>query len=384
MKMESIGNKKGVLKTILIQLHQGASIDEVKDQAKKIMKELTSEDIAAVEQELIKEGIPRESIQKLCDIHIEIFKETLDNKAIDYPHWHPLYILTQEHNTLLPMAEKLTTATDPEEIAHTLHHLKEPTKHYHREENILFPSMEKQGITEPPAIMWSEHDKIREMEKTMYDLYDQKNYEALKEKACVFYEFLSSHFYKENNVLYPTAFKIISEDEFKDIRAQFDEIGYCCFTPQIDNMQPKVKPVQKTQKTGDAIHFESGEFTVDELQTMLDTLPIDITFVGKDDTVRYFSQSPDRIFVRTKAIIGRTVQNCHPSKSVEIVNNIVTAFKEGTKDKAEFWLELNGRLIYIRYFAVRKNGEYIGTVEVSQDITDIKKIEGQHTLLDWE
>jgi DUF438 domain-containing protein len=195
---------------------------------------------------------------------------------------------------------------------------------------------------------------------------------------------LSSHFYKENNILYPAANKVISENEFLEIRQQFDEIGYCCYMPEMSQLKEKKIRKETDQQKENMIHFETGNFTLDELQVMLDALPIDITFVGKDDTVRYFSQSPERVFVRTKAIIGRTVQNCHPAKSVDVVNKIVTAFKNGTKDKAEFWLELNERLIYIRYFPLRKNGEYLGTIEVTQDITDIKKIEGQRQLLDWE
>jgi len=114
-------------------------------------------------------------------------------------------------------------------------------------------------------------------------------------------------------------------------------------------------------------------------------LPVDITFVDKDDVVRYFNKAEGRIFVRTKAVIGRKVQQCHPQKSIHVVNRILNAFKAGEKDVAEFWIQMNNRLIHIRYFAVRnKNGEYLGTLEVTQDITDIKKIEGEKRLLDWK
>jgi hypothetical protein len=140
----------------------------------------------------------------------------------------------------------------------------------------------------------------------------------------------------------------------------------------------------RTSSENGVIQLETGSFTLRELEAMLDTLPVDITFVGADDTVRYFSQSPERVFVRTKAILGRTVQNCHPSKSVDIVNSIVDAFKKGTRNEAAFWLELNGRLVYIRYLPVRKNGEYLGIIEVTQDITDIKKIDGEKRLLEWK
>jgi PAS domain S-box-containing protein len=129
--------------------------------------------------------------------------------------------------------------------------------------------------------------------------------------------------------------------------------------------------------------FETGTLNPAEIEGIFNSLPVDITFVGKDDTVRYFSQGKDRIFARAKAIIGRTVQNCHPQKSVHKVNQIVEDFKNKKRDTAEFWINLKGRMIYIRYFAIRdSNGEYVGTMEVTQDITDIKKIEGEKRLMD--
>ena len=139
---------------------------------------------------------------------------------------------------------------------------------------------------------------------------------------------------------------------------------------------------EKPAFSGESIFLDTGSFSPEELETLLNSLPIDITFVDKDDKVRYFSQSKDRIFVRTKAIIGRTVQKCHPEKSVHLVEQILSDFKQGKREVAEFWLTLNGRLIYIRYFPLRnEKGEYLGCLEVTQDITDIKKIEGEKRLL---
>jgi len=129
------------------------------------------------------------------------------------------------------------------------------------------------------------------------------------------------------------------------------------------------------------IVFETGSLSKEELETLLNSLPVDITFVDKEDTIRYFSQSKKRIFPRAKAVIGRKVQQCHPQKSIHIVNRILDDFRNGQRDVAEFWIKLEEKLIYIRYFAVRKNGKYLGTVEVTQDITNIKKIEGEKRLL---
>jgi PAS domain S-box-containing protein len=129
--------------------------------------------------------------------------------------------------------------------------------------------------------------------------------------------------------------------------------------------------------------LETGSFDREELEALLNTLPVDITFVGRDDTVRYFSQSKGRIFPRAKAVVGREVKKCHPEKSVHKVAQILDDFKAGKRDAAEFWITLKGRLIYIRYFPVRGvGGEYLGCLEVTQDITELKKIEGEKRLLD--
>lgn len=133
------------------------------------------------------------------------------------------------------------------------------------------------------------------------------------------------------------------------------------------------------------LKFETGSLSKEEVGAILDSLPVDISYVDKKDRVKYFNRAGRRIFVRTKAVIGRKVQLCHPRKSVHAVNSILEAFRTGKKDVAEFWIQMNERLIHIRYFAVRdKNGRYLGTLEVTQDLTGIKKIEGERRLLDWE
>ncbi len=381
--MEALGGKKGMLKTLIKQLHEGASIEEVREKAKEILKDLTPKEIAEVEQELIKEGIPREEISRLCEVHLEVFREAVEKSKIEMPEWHPVHILMKEHEMLLGYAEELRKAAKEkheEKVKHMVEHLREAEKHYLREENILFPYLEKHGITEPPAIMWMDHDKIREIKKRIYELAERKEYEELEKMAIFLQETISQHFYKENNVLFPTALRVMSSEEWIDARKQFDEIGYCCFIP------PKMEGEgeRRVEEKEGEVNFATGSLKVEELEALLNTLPVDITFIDANDTVKYFNQAKDRIFVRTKAVIGRKVQNCHPSKSIHIVNKILDEFKRGTKDEATFWIDMNGRKILIRYFAVRKDGKYLGTMEVTEDITEIKKIEGEKRLLDWE
>lgn len=316
---------------------------------------------------------------------------------------HPVYILMEEHKLLLEFGEKLKaiiteiTETDLKEesekqkhLEHLLQHLKESESHYLREENVLFPYIEKHGLTGPPKAMWMEHDLIRGIKKEIYGIYENRSQlgfetflNQLKTKADELQQMLASHFDKENNVLFPASLRLIAEDEWKKIKIEFNEIGYCCFTPEEVIRTTETEAPEESPASTAEIQFETGSFSTHELETLLNSLPVDITFVDKNDEVRYFSQTKERIFVRTKAVLGRKVQNCHPEKSVHVVNQILEDFKSGKRDKAEFWINLNERLIYIRYFPVRdQEGNYLGCLEVTQDITDIKKIEGEKRLLD--
>jgi hypothetical protein len=399
-------DKKASIKEAIRQLHAGVPPEQVKERFRQVLEGTSSLEIAKIEEELAKEGMKREEMRKLCDVHLAIFKEQLEKQKPNVAPSQPISILMEEHKIMLQLAEQLTSVANKvlkvsdmryvtEEI-HTVTHIAEDftdsEKHYLREENVLFPVIEKHGITEPPAIMWMEHDQIREQKKKLQKLLEdlsetgfQNFKEQLWETAKSLGNLLSSHFYKENNILFPAALSVVTEEEWIVIRKEFDEIGYCCFTPpELTAPLPQMETVHAPVPEG-ILQFETGSLTKEQLDGLLDTLPVDVTFVDANDTVRYFSKPEKRIFMRTKAIIGRKVQMCHPEKSVHIVNKIVESFKTGKKDVAEFWINLNNRLIHIRYFAVRdKNGKYLGTLEVSQDVTDIKKIEGEKRLLDWK
>ena len=404
--------KKRILKEIIQQLHSGVPPSEVKEKFKQVLTGISSSEIAEIEGELVKEGMPREELRRLCDVHLEVFREQLEKEKteIEIAPENPVNILVEEHKILLRFLEEMDTviknvqqAKDAKIVSNVmpqLRHLAEDfldtEKHYLREENVLFPILEKHGVTEPPAIMWTEHTKLREQKKRFHELtanYDKMSFEAFKEQLCEvassLYEVLSSHIFKENNVLFPTALQVVTEQEWRDARREFDEIGYCCFTPEELLARPEHEKVEKATVTATAptgtLQFDTGSLSREEIEAILDTLPIDISFVDKNDAVKYFNKAEERIFVRSKSIIGRKVQMCHPQKSISVVNKIVEAFKKGEKEMAEFWIHMNNRLIYIRYFAVRNNnGKYLGTVEVTQDLTDLKKIEGERRLLDWE
>jgi PAS domain S-box-containing protein len=401
--------RKKMLKEILRQLHAGVSTEQVRERFKQFLEGVSPLEIAKIEQELVSEGISREELQKLCDIHLTIFKEQLERQKIEAVPTSPIGILLEEHKMIQQIAEKLAILTEkvlrteiPEsaveelsQLKHFVDELLEAEKHYLREENALFPVLEKHGISEPPAIMWMEHNQLREKKKRLKALIENVTKMSFSDfkrelgeltKSVV--NVLNSHIYKENNILFPIAQRVVTEEEWATVRESFDEIGYCCFTPT-HLMTKEVKDVKESVEEKpvleSALQFETGTLTKEEVEALLNTLPVDITFVDKDDFVKFFNKAEKRIFIRTKAIIGRKVQLCHPQKSIHIVNRILEAFKKGEKDVAEFWIQKGDRTIHIRYFAVRdKNGKYLGTIEVTQDITELKKIEGEKRLLDWE
>ncbi|MGC9780264.1 MAG: DUF438 domain-containing protein [Candidatus Heimdallarchaeota archaeon] len=403
-----MGDKKEKLKKLITDLNEGLDPEEAKDKFKEIIKDTGPDELAKAEEELVQEGMPREKLNKLCDVHLAVFKEQTDQQKVLVPVGHPINILMEEHRIILEFVEKLNRITvmiakkkdyksiteEMKVVKDVAYHLKESTKHYLREENVLFPYIEKHGLTEPPAQMWIDHDKIRALEKKLFDTVEVAESKSLKYDEFVnqllknvgeVAGILTTHFFKENNILFPASLRLITPEEWNDIRREFDEIGYCCFTPD-DAKQPfgkeESRKLPEEVKEG-IIEFETGPLPIAFIEPILNTIPVDITFVDDEDKVRYFSRGDERIFVRTKAVIGRSVQNCHPQNSVHVVNQILDDFRKGKRRTAEFWIDLDGKKIYIRYFAVHnKEGKYLGCLEVSQDITEIQKLEGQKRLLD--
>lgn len=403
-------SKKDLLKQLIRRLHDGEPPDKLKVEFRNLLAQTQPHEIAQIEQELIEEGIPREEIQRLCDLHLEVFREALERVQINVPPGHPLHILMEEHKLMLEFAreleataqriaraENLQPMRDAMELAGDIaHHFTEYERHMEREENALFPFLEKHGVTQPPAIMWSEHNEFRDMRKQLLSLLENASQEPSDEWSNELVQIsqsilshLTSHYYKENNILFAMALRFISPDEWRQVRADFDEIGYCCFTPHVEAMPAPseqvetAKPIPTSVETG-VIELETGTLSIEQLEGILNALPVDVTFVDADDTVRYFNNPKEgRIFVRTRAVLGRKVQQCHPQSSIHLVNTILDDFRSGRRDVAEFWIQRDDKLIHIRYFPVRdRTGHYLGCIEVTQDITKIKQIEGEKRLLE--
>jgi hypothetical protein len=399
--MSELFNKKEYLKNLILRVKDdGTDTQDIKKELKKAIGELSPLEISQVEQELIENGqIDVSTIQSVCNVHLQMFKEYIENEKIDLPDWHPISILMKEHTFMMSAADNIRNCSlelkDKENIKDAIEiflelngfisHLADIEAYFQKEENILFPFMEKYGVKQPPAVMWKEHDQIRKIRKELSDMKNSRDLSQAKQKleqlSIQLSEIVSMHIYKEHSVLFPTALKLISEDEWKEIRTQFDEIGYAGYTPDKFFFVSS----EDSAITNDSVKLPSGELGLEQLMGIFNTLPVDITFIDNQDSVRYFSENKDRIFVRSRAIIGRHVQNCHPEKSVHIVNQILEDFKSKKRDSADFWLNIGEKTVYIRYFAVRDTqGQYLGTLEVTQDIAPIRKISGEKRIYSHE
>ena len=393
--MSELFNKEEFLKGLIRRLHEEPDkLENIREDFMRVVRELTPVEIAQVEQKLVEEGMPPESIQLMCNIHLDVFKEALDEDSIDVGSWHPLHILIEEHRDILNRTKELRDLTgkiisgnyDGEDIRRlqsSIQYLDSLEAYFSKEENVLFPYLERHGLVQPPAIMWKEHDEVRNLRKKMKIEYENlKNGDPNKvnELAITISELFTNHIYKEHKILFPSALKLLSNNEWESIRVEFDEIGYFSFEPM-----PFVSSEEVSKNNGveGLVNLGSGFLKVDQLLLMLNSLPFDITFVDENDTVRYFSEGKERIFVRTRAIIGRKVQNCHPQKSAHVVTRILEDFKNGVRDVAEFWLNLGPKIVHIRYFALRDTlGKYAGTLEVTQEISSIKALEGEKRIYD--
>lgn len=393
-------HRKKIVKDVIRKLHEGATVDEVKAQFAEVLKGVSATEITVIEGELVKEGLPVEEIQRLCNVHAEVFKGTIDE--IHHPEQvpgHPVYTMKEENRAIEkyieesvnPNLEKFREDDSKENINALIgdvNLLWDIDKHYSRKENLIFPYLEKYNITAPPKVMWGVDDEIRAMIRELkIMLSDYKgNKDEVYDKFKKTIHEIKEMIFKEENILFPMALDTLSEDEWISIYNDSDEIGYALIEPKVEWEARRAEAFKKLKTEGevrdDHIKFDTGFFTHDELESMLNTIPGDITFVDKDDTVKYFSQGEERIFTRTKAVIGRKVQNCHPPASVHVVEKIVNDFKSGKKDHEDFWIKMGDKIVLIRYFAVRnKNGEYLGTLEFTQDIAPMKALEGEKRLL---
>ncbi len=390
------------LKSIIRELHDGKSPEEQKERFARLLAQVSPSEIAEMEQSLIADGMPEDEVKRLCDVHVAVFADSLDkqDKPLVSPG-HPVHTFQKENSAIGELADKArfilgdiesppdekTLRTWGDDLTGILEKISAVEKHYVRKENQLFPVLEDHGISGPSKVMWAIHDDIRKMlKKTRQDLAS-RDYDSVAVDGIVLVTAISDMIYKEENILFPMCLETFSEADWARVYEGSEEIGFALIKPDT-GWEPAEGPLAEApperRGAGEApIWLNTGGLTPNQLDLVLNNLPLDITFVDAGDRVQYYS-GKERIFPRSPGIIGRSVQNCHPPSSVNVVENILDAFKNGEKDSAEFWIQSEGKFIHIRYFAIRnEDGTYEGTLEVSQEVSGIRALEGERRLLDW-
>ena len=400
-------SRKEKLKSLILKLHNGETQESVRNELLLSLSRIPYGEVVEVEQELIAEGLPEEEILDLCDAHSSVLEGRVDLSALKpVPDGHPVDVFRKENEEIRNVTNAIFALIS--DILHSssesireqviklrglYNNLYDVDKHYQRKEYLLFPYLEKLEITGPPKVMWGKHDEIRELikgsiEVLHVDSLTREELEAaaemvLKPAARGAQEMIT----KEEEILFPMALDTLNESDWYEISRQSIEIGFCLYDPPVDWRPEWVaeQSINESQKSGSHIQLPSGSFSAEELLAILNTLPVDMTFVDKDDKVKYFSQGAERIFQRNRAILNRDVRHCHPPASAHIVDKIIEDFKSGRENRAPFWINMGGKkMIHIEYFALRnEKGEYLGTLEVSQNVQPYRDLEDEQRILSY-
>ena len=395
------------LKEIIQHLHAGNPPEQVRAQLREIVRQTDATEVMAMEQELMSEGMPVDEIRSMCDLHSQVTRDLLVQLPVakSVEPGHPVDTFKRENEALRTViaqaqqflqqlrADCADTDLGPVvlKLRQAFNDLMDIEKHYQRKEHALFSCLERHGITGPSKVMWAKDDEIRDLIKQFGTKLQQPlaNVGELRTTvlpaAEIAFGAVLEMIYKEENILLDMALSTLSEDEWGEIWSASGKYGWCLVEP-LEGYRPSVQKQVKGINIPGPSEFmlPTGHVSLDQLVALFSTLPLDLTFVDAEDRVAFFTEGPDRIFARSKAIVGRKVQHCHPPRSVEIVDQILADFKAGRQSVAEFWIDFHGKFVHIRYFAVRsETGEYLGTVEVTQDLAPLRSLQGERRLLQY-
>ena len=440
------------LKEVIRHLHEGRAPGEVKAQLTALVRECDAGEIAAMEQELIAEGVPVQEIMGMCDLHSQVVRDILvERTSAQPPPGHPVDTFRRENEALRAHATSMREAlaalapegTDPEAAVDSallmvcrrlFSGLMDVEKHYQRKEHLLFSCLERHGITGPSTVMWGKDDEARALLEELGTALAVSGgtvgewrlvARVVAEPALAA---VDEMIFKEERILLPMALQNLTATEWGEIFTQSPQFGYCLVDPREGYAPPAatsdVPQAANAEAARSGVAFAPGPFaagsravplamsgaprsaggeglpqsvgkglvvlptgalSLEQLKAVFATLPVDVTFVDADDRVRFFSEGKERVFPRPKAILGRLVQHCHPPGSVDVVERILSDFRSGRQDLAEFWIDFKGRFAHIRYFALRdEKGAYLGTLEVTQDLTRERALSGERRLLEYE
>lgn len=379
------------------------SLEEAREQMKTKVGKIRPYHLAFIEQNM-KSREDDECIRADMRKIIELVEGFMDYSRPDVPEDHPLSHYYKENDEmrrlLLAVEDLIQYPMIKNQWLELYDQIRQYPIHYQRKQNQLYPLLEKKGFDRPTTTMWNFDDIIRDEIKESLRLLEANDEEAFIAAQSELIANARDLMEKEETILYPTSYALISAEEFEDMKAGDQEIGFAFFTvdtpssPNTHHSTPKEGFAEDLQallcKYGysagpqQELDVATGKLTLEQINLIYQHLPIDISFVDENELVKFYSDTDHRIFPRSKNVIGRQVSNCHPRKSVHIVEEIVEKFRNGEQDKAEFWINKPEVFLYIVYFAVRdKQGRFRGVLEMMQDCTHIRELTGSQTLLTW-
>ena len=384
------------IKTYLKRLGAGEKIDSVREDFVREFREVDPAEIMQAEQELLKEGTPLEEVQKLCDVHAALFHGTTTEEKIanaeksvaeamkekrmtataelaEIPG-HPLYTFTLENEALGGILKKCREAAEAGEVdGSLLEELRQLAIHYAKKGDLLYPHLKvKYGISGPSAVMWTVDDEIRD-ELTALAKAERRDEEWMKRFEAVLVR-IDEMIYKEANILFPNCALNFSTEEWYDIYRDSKDYAECFGVPNgIWAEAENAERMKAGAATDGEIVMPGGHLTVEQLTAMLNTIPLEISFVDTDNINRFFNEGP-KVFKRPGMAIGREVFSCHPPKIEQRVRRIIEEFRNGTLDQVPVWMNKNGRTMLVTYMAVRdRDNNYLGTLELVQDMEFAKE-----------
>lgn len=386
---------KELTKLFFAILEKKEAVKTIKN-SQEIIEHCIPSDIIYLVDELVKSNIPIEELKTGINKFLNVMSTSIKNHPYNPPKANSYLDCCTQNNVILdeklkalrPSIRELNNSPDDKQLKESIKNdveiLLTFEKYFIIKENVLFPMLENHWENfRCLGVMWAFHDDIRNNLKKLIALLSDNRFEIKdfnKLIGDVFFNMYAIKF-REERILFPYMMETIDAEKIDDLFAESLAIGFPFYTPK--DLESKQKTV--TQIDNNTIDLKTGNLSVDQIVLLFNHLPVDITFVDEHNKVKFFSTPKKRIFPRTVSIIGRDVHNCHPPKSVHIVEKIVEAFKNGSKDKASFWINMNNEMILIQYFSIRdESNNYKGVVEVSQEISEIQSLEGENKLLDWE
>ena len=421
-----MSRKVELVKELLKAVHRGESVDELKKRYSGVLSQISPIEIPLIEQQLVKEGISIDDILKLCDLHVELFREFLKSRELNgVPKGHPVDFFMKENEWVLKQAEALAlyasalaSAADEgsrkgyfEAVKRILVELRKIRLHYRKIQMLVFPYLERRGIVAVPRVLWGREDqvivKIRQLLEIMsrVEAVDEASAKLVAEKALEIAREASELVFRENKILYPAVYALLSEGEWVAIAEIASEMGWLVDVSEVE-WRPSAKPVlpyeidgrispqqiealpqefrsmalakgvepdnYSIKREGD-VELSTGFLTPKEINAIFESLPLEVTYADRNDRVRFFSESRlGRGFARTKTILGRRIEYCHPPRLERLVRQTVDELKQGKAPYREFWTKLGDSIIRVLIVPVKgANGEYLGTIEIVEDMTEI-------------